>query len=528
MSLSPGGCTEELTVTVDRDDFAVDWGDPEDAGLTWTFDAMHNPDPVLPLAQHFMRTNNRVVFGGRTRYVNGYGYALMTGIPAPTTELFSRGLSVWDEDYVPRLDAFCRGVVARDWETMGTAELADELDRLAEDAAEHFKLTMVVILPFMFPTYEVIGIAEAALGDDGPRLVGQLLQGHENASASAGLRLGALAERASGWPEVGALLRDGNHATIERAAGGPEFLAELRAFLDEFGWRLETWSSMHVATWAEDWMVPLGLVARYLEDGAARPADAIARSRRDREMARAEMEARLDTETREQITSRLARIEGHVSISESRAHWQLTIYGVLRRPILAYGRKLAAAGAIDAPEDVFFLYWDEALAGSDGGTSFGVLVADRREEFERWRTLTPPPFIGAPPVQDAGPGAMVGRHFFGIGVQPSTDERVVTGIGASRGTFTGRARVIGSLAQSDRLEAGDVLVCATTAAPWTPLFAVAGAVVTDSGGVLSHSAICAREYAIPAVVGTQVGTARIPDGAVVTVDGERGVVRIEG
>jgi pyruvate,water dikinase len=87
--------------------------------------------------------------------------------------------------------------------------------------------------------------------------------------------------------------------------------------------------------------------------------------------------------------------------------------------------------------------------------------------------------------------------------------------------------VILDLADSDRLEGGDVLVCPSTAPPWTPLFAIAGAVVTDTGGVLSHTAIAAREYALPAVVGTGVATHRIPDGATVTVDGAQGIVRIE-
>jgi pyruvate,water dikinase len=70
-------------------------------------------------------------------------------------------------------------------------------------------------------------------------------------------------------------------------------------------------------------------------------------------------------------------------------------------------------------------------------------------------------------------------------------------------------------------------VCTTTAPPWTPLFAIAAAVVTDSGGVLSHSAICAREYAIPCVVATQVATQVIHDGALITVDGTNGVVILE-
>ncbi len=98
---------------------------------------------------------------------------------------------------------------------------------------------------------------------------------------------------------------------------------------------------------------------------------------------------------------------------------------------------------------------------------------------------------------------------------------------ASQGTASGRARVIMNIEDGERLEPGDILVCPSTAPPWTPLFAIAAAVVTDSGGMLSHSAIVAREYAIPCVVGTQVGTQKIHDGAMITVDGSQGLVRIE-
>ncbi|MEX1103278.1 MAG: PEP-utilizing enzyme, partial [Dehalococcoidia bacterium] len=479
--------------------FAVEWDDPADAGITWSYDGMHNPAPIVPLGQHLNRVNNQVVFGGRTLYVNGYAFALMSGPPMPSPEVFSRGLSIWTDDYVPRLEEFCRGVVARDYSALSAEALVGELDQLVVGAADHFKLTMVVILPFMAPTYELLGMAEAELGKDGPRLVGTLLQGHENATATAGLGLGVLAERAKAWPEVARLLRAGDYDGIAHTAGGPDFLVDLRAYLDEFGWRLETWSTVHIPTWAEDPSVPLALIARYLGDGAATPSDAVARSAQDRELARAEIEARLDPATRERFLALLERTQAHVSISESRAHWQLTLFGVLRRPILVLGSKLMQAGIIERPDDVFYLYWHEAAAAArERPGSLAAVVAERRAEVERWGTLTPPPFLGAAPPQDLGPGAIFARHFFGAGVLASTEDRGITGIGASRGSVTGRARVIASLADSHRLEVGDVLVCATTAAPWTPLFAVAGAVVTDTGGVLSHSAICAREFAIPA------------------------------
>ena len=116
--------------------------------------------------------------------------------------------------------------------------------------------------------------------------------------------------------------------------------------------------------------------------------------------------------------------------------------------------------------------------------------------------------------------------FFGFGVQQDEDPSTVTGYPASNGIVTGVAKVVMTLDEADKLEPGDILVCRMTMPAWTPLFGVVGAVVSDSGGPLSHCAIVAREYGIPCVAGTQVGTSLIKDGMKVRVDGSTGIVQI--
>ena len=116
--------------------------------------------------------------------------------------------------------------------------------------------------------------------------------------------------------------------------------------------------------------------------------------------------------------------------------------------------------------------------------------------------------------------------FFGAPPPTSLDPNVLQGNAGSPGTARGPARVICSLAEAAKLQPGDILVAETTAPPWTPLFASAAAVVTDTGGILSHCAVIAREYGIPAVVGTGTATAMIQDGQTVEVDGQAGTVRI--
>jgi pyruvate,water dikinase len=105
------------------------------------------------------------------------------------------------------------------------------------------------------------------------------------------------------------------------------------------------------------------------------------------------------------------------------------------------------------------------------------------------------------------------------------DSQALNGVAGSPGVVRGTARVIHSLAEAGKLQPGDVLVAERTLPPWTPLFATAAAVVTDIGGVLSHCAIVAREYRIPAVVGTGRATKTFHDGQLLEVDGDAGIVR---
>jgi pyruvate,water dikinase len=191
------------------------------------------------------------------------------------------------------------------------------------------------------------------------------------------------------------------------------------------------------------------------------------------------------------------------------------------------GRKLTASGVIEAPDDVFYLRLAELQSLAGKPASMRDAVERRKADLARYERMEPPDSIGAPFVVSdrPGPSQLIHRYFFG-NVRRASTGSVIKGQAASQGIVTARACVVHSLQEAQRLQPGEVLVCKTTAPPWTPLFAVAAGVVTETGGILSHSAICAREYAIPCVVGTQVATSRIPDGAMIAVDGTKGTVTI--
>jgi pyruvate,water dikinase len=156
-------------------------------------------------------------------------------------------------------------------------------------------------------------------------------------------------------------------------------------------------------------------------------------------------------------------------------------------------------------------------------------VAQRRTAFEASATIVPLLHLGAPTPFNPNPlfVAIVDKTLGLLPTEPSTDPDVITGVAASPGTVQGTARVVRTLEEASKLRHGDIMVCETTVPPWVPLFATVSGVVADSGGILSHCAIVAREFRLPAVVGTHVGTSLIRDGMTLTIDGTNGVVRID-
>ena len=185
-------------------------------------------------------------------------------------------------------------------------------------------------------------------------------------------------------------------------------------------------------------------------------------------------------------------------------------YGLFRDSFLALGERLVQRGFLSQRDDIFYLYLDEVRQLVEKGrieSDCQALIRARMAEAEQARAIVPPDTIygtEAPPVDPIQ----------GSGLK---------GIPTSRGHYTGAVKVLTGLQDFDKLQEGDVLVIPYSDVGWTPLFAKAGAVVAESGGILSHSSIVAREYGIPAVVSVS-GACQLEDGARVTVDGYRGEI----
>ncbi|MBL7065919.1 MAG: phosphoenolpyruvate synthase [Anaerolineae bacterium] len=201
-------------------------------------------------------------------------------------------------------------------------------------------------------------------------------------------------------------------------------------------------------------------------------------------------------------------------------------YPLIRQMLLEVGRRLVQAGGIAEAADVFWLVEDEveqAAAALDRGepvSSMTDAVRQRKALWQAEKRVTPPVSLPLPPkfLMKVLPGQ--------FGGQTDAAARVIRGTPCSPGSVTATARVMHRPQDFNQMRPGDVLVAAITTPAWTPLFAMASAIVTDIGGPLSHGSIVAREYGIPAVLGTGVATRRIRSGQMIAVDGGQGIVEI--
>jgi phosphohistidine swiveling domain-containing protein len=517
-------------VLSNNDAFDVVWDDPRRSRESWVLDRLHCPWPLPPLSQEMYERLLAIAFGVPVVYVNGYAFGRDFGPPLATAEVEARGpIPIWEEEFEPKVRTHCLEMRSRNYDSMSAEALVAALPAYFDETATAFRYTTIVIFAFMRPTAALIKFLEAELGEQGGGLAARLLQGFENETTSAGMGLGELTAQAASLPEVSSALREGRWGEVAKTEGGREFLAALRQYLAEFGWRSDTWYMFHLPTWAEDETLAMFMIGRYLAADVHAPAGALARSASVREEALRETEAQLAPDKVPRFRELLAASNDHAAISEGRAFWQLQICGSARAPVIALGRKLVETGALEQANDIFFLALDQVRAAvKDPSQDWQQIVEANKAQLARWQQLSPPSYLGVPPSMDRAPPDLqsVMRHLRGYGVERSQDQRRINGMGASKGVVTGQARVIQGLDGAGRLQPGDILVTRTTAPPWTSLFSIAGGVVTDAGGILSHTAICAREYGIPAVVATQVATAQIPDGAMVTIDGSKGTVVI--
>ncbi len=415
-----------------------------------------------------------------------------------------------------------------DYTRLSDDELAADLVAADEVGSQHFRVIrwgMGQHAPALH--FALQSLIRRWLAEDGlAALCQQLLTGlPRTRTGEINRDIWRLAESARAEPELMAGLRaEAGEAALRRASSGESFWRAFDGFLARHGHRGAT-RDVSQPRWREAPELVLALVRAQLagEVSPPDPEELERASRTRRERVEREVMAALGRTPAAWLRRRILswvceRARAFAVYREDQRYYLDVILAQLRNLLLEHGRRLERAGLIGDRRQVFLLEADELralFAARRGSDALRPRLVERGARYEKWRHRLPATFL-FDGIETEGE-IVEGDPIRGDGA--SAD-----GLGASRGLAVGRARVLGRVAALGEIEPGEILVTKNIDPGWTSIFPLLGGLISETGGLLSHGALLAREYGIPAVMGVRAATSRFETGMRLAIDGTRGTV----
>jgi len=428
------------------------------------------------------------------------------------------------EQQFPQIDAWVDAFWARDLSDLGEQALWTEAngvwyERLMEYITYHANVTSMATTAYG----RVEGLVERATGD---KLVTQTLTSGLNDVIAAEIvpslwqmaqtlrELGLASQVVDADPSV--VLADWRQNPLAQP-----FLDQLEQFLQRHGHRCMSEAEYRYPRWREAPEQVLSSIVTYLQMDAVQvdPVAQAAAQHFQRADATEMVAAQLDFVRRPFFRSSLRRLHRLLRLRDNGQHFLVKLLLPSRVLYAELARRWTEKRWLQTADDFFFLLVPEIeqvlSAGAPGSLDLIQVAAARRRAHDYWFTQ---PF---PEVMDAR------EQPVNLASEANDDPNVLTGIPASQGEVTGIARVVHTPQGTTQLQPGEILVTRATDPGWTPVFSVIGGLVLEVGGQLSHGAIVAREYGLPAVVNVAGATQKITDGQTIRVDGHRGRVALQ-
>jgi phosphohistidine swiveling domain-containing protein len=565
---------EVLGSFLGSDEFPIEWDEGEEE-LFWIYDDLHCPNPVSPMffdiggwwltCDHmFRRFGTPFAADWIAKEINGYVYTAAvpadSRIESEATEYQARYAPrvPRDPDHAAKIGAYLGWVLPHyagnflewwrdrlrpeiernfeyldgfDTEGAGFIELAVLLEDAIDIHDRHWKIHWMLNFAQFASTQSLNALLEEEKGDAAAALMGRLQSSIEDRNWDSIEDLWKMKEEIKEDSELRAAFEGETAADVMGALEGSE---RGRRFIEErvephqrhFGYKAIWSHEFAFKTWREDPAPMIEAVRGYLATDYDYPA-AIAGVRDDLEAAKREaLEGAEGGELEDALERSLSMNpltpDHHFYIDQG-------TNARLRLLLIAIGEKLVEAGAIDDAEDVMFLRYNELRLLMADQEAFDArdLIGDRRDAREDAFEKRPPSWVGTATqtALDFPYNALWGfPEKFHAGEPATTGE--VRGLAASAGVVEGPARYVQSLDEFDQVQDGEILVCRMTNPAWVVLFTKIAGLVTEAGGAVSHPAVVAREFGIPAVVGTTNAGERIATGDRVRVNGTTGVVEI--
>ena len=559
------------------DEFPIDWREGEKE-LFWIFDDLHIPNPVSPMffdiggwwltCDHmFRRFGTPFACDWIAKEINGYVYTAAVpcdpGLHSEATEYQARYVPrvPRDPDHAAKIGAYLGWVLPEyagnflawwrdrlrpeiernfeyldglDYEGADLRQMAVYLEDAIDVHDRHWKIHWMLNFAQFASTTNLNAVIAEVRGGEDPGLMGRLQSSLEDRNWDSIEDLWRIKEEVKGDEELRAAFEGETAADVLRALEGSETGRRLleerigehqRLFGNKAIWSHE----FAFRTWREDPAPIVGAVTGYLHSDYDYPSN-IAAVRDDLEAATREVMAGVDGEGREKLQEALdLSLNMNPLTPDHHFYVDQGTNARLRLALIAIGGKLAGAGVLEDAEDVMYLRYNELrlLMADQGAFDARELVSDRRDAREEAAERRPPSWVGTATktALEFPYNALWGfPDKFYAGEPSSTGE--VRGLAASPGVVEGPARFVASLDEFDQVRDGEILVCRMTNPAWVVLFTKIAGLVTEAGGAVSHPAVVAREFGIPAVVGTTNAGERIKTGDRIRVNGTSGVVEI--
>jgi pyruvate,water dikinase len=535
---------------VERTPFRIRIRRAEDRRRFWFWDPSHFPGPVTPAAETVdlpaMAAGfrdaavelQRPLAGQYMRVERGFVY-FGVDVPASAadhaareeryrqvvTPLLDEALDRWRSLYEPEAESLTAALLDLAAQPCEDADFADRLSEAVRLRTAQWRIHDLALVPAMEAAARFTSRYKVRLG--GQAAAQTLLQGFPNRQTRAAEDLDALAEEIRARPGLSAELLSGAEEPSSTDDGRAWLAERLAEFLDRHGRRAEGWD-VGTPTWAEDPTPTRTLLRERLRRPAAEPGWQRRRAAAQREAGLRAALATLPEGDHVEFRALLRAAQAYPIVSEDHnALIDQQGMAALRRVILEAGRRLAARGSLHRAGDAVWLTRQELQSVLRSPRDVRRLVAFRRSLHARRSRLLPPRTAGADLPSWAADDATL-SDFFGLRAEPVAAAGLFQGAGVSPGEVEGRACVVRGLNELERLAPGDILVCHTTSPAWTPWLGLIAGAVVETGGMLSHTAILAREYGVPCVVNVRDAVTRIPDGCHLRIDGGTGVVRLLG
>jgi rifampicin phosphotransferase len=489
------------------------------------------PPKIILVVNHYSYNNGSVSAGSLARITFGAGRIMK--------RMFNGAVERWTEDGRSHYSQTITEWQTKDWRSFSSVELVNAARRLTESAIDAYASLVSGVIPAAWITearFTKIYNWFIKRKDDPSAPV--YLLGYDSLPIQADKSLFSLAEWVKQYPELAQCLEHTSTSQLIAicesglvpgdipAAIWDEWRMRFHQHLQEYGHMIYDLDFIHPVP-ADDPTAVIDALRLYLSGQGVNPYMRQRESAERRERAEAMTRLRLRGLRLKWFNKYLASAQKYAPLREDGLAEIGLAYPLIRQILLEVGNRFAQHKGIASAEDIFWLTQEEVLHTAtklDAGESaepLAVHVPQRKREHQAALNLKPP--LALPQMK-----------IFGFDLMSLKDRRrrrnkgdLIKGVASSPGSTTGTARVLHGPEEFSQMRAGDVLVAAITTPAWTPLFSMASAIVTDVGGPLSHGSIVAREYGIPAVLGTGVATHRIHSGDIVEVNGSEGWILIK-